>query len=215
VVATGLAEAAEIATERWRAEVAQYLPLIARVIVQTRRRVLEGEIVPASDKPVGLFEPHADIIVKGGRQVQYGHKLNLTTGKSGLILDVVIETGNLADAERLCRCSIGISPAPARRRGKPPPMVATPAAPISPPPRLAALPMSLSTRSAASPLPKWSRAHRSTVVCVTSAPGIEAAISCFKRAYGAGRCTWRGLDHFKAYIWSAVVAHNMVLFKPA
>jgi IS5 family transposase len=28
----------------------------------------------------------------------------------------------------------------------------------------------------------------------------------------------RGLDHFKAYIWSAVVAHNLVLFarlKPA
>ena len=42
--------------------------------------------------------------------------------------------------------------------------------------------------------------------------GIEAAISCFKRAYGAGRRTWRGLDHFKAYIWSAVVAHNLVLF---
>jgi IS5 family transposase len=41
---------------------------------------------------------------------------------------------------------------------------------------------------------------------------IEAAISCFKRAYGAARCTWRGLDHFKAYIWSAVVAHNLVLF---
>src|SRR5262249_2746336 len=42
----------------------------------------------------------ADIIVKGGRQVQYGHKLNLATGRSGLILDVVIETGNPADAER-------------------------------------------------------------------------------------------------------------------
>jgi DNA invertase Pin-like site-specific DNA recombinase len=42
--------------------------------------------------------------------------------------------------------------------------------------------------------------------------GIEAGISCFKRVYGATRCTWRGLDHFKAYIWSAVVAHNLVLF---
>src|SRR5215468_7283015 len=30
--------------------------------------------------------------------------------------------------------------------------------------------------------------------------GIEAGISCFKRAYGGGRCTWRGLDHFKAYV---------------
>ena len=56
--------------------------------------------MPASEKLVSLFESHADIIVKGGRQVQYGHKLNLATGKSGLILDIVIETGNPADAER-------------------------------------------------------------------------------------------------------------------
>src|SRR5215831_4098221 len=52
VMAAGLAEATEIGTERWRAEVAHYLPLIARVIVQTRRRVLDGEIVPASEKLV-------------------------------------------------------------------------------------------------------------------------------------------------------------------
>src|SRR6516162_8758749 len=70
----------------------------------------------------------------------------------------------------LCRCSIAILPAPVHRRGRPPPMVATPAAPISPPPRPAALPTSPSTRSAASPLPRWSRALGSTVVCATSAP---------------------------------------------
>jgi len=28
----------------------------------------------------------------------------------------------------------------------------------------------------------------------------------------AARCTWRGFDHFEAYIWSAVAAHNLVLF---
>ena len=42
--------------------------------------------------------------------------------------------------------------------------------------------------------------------------GIEADISCLKRAYGLARCTWRGLDHFKAYVWSSVVAYNLVLF---
>jgi hypothetical protein len=31
---------------------------------------------------------------------------------------------------------------------------------------------------------------------------IEAGISCLKRAYGLARCTWRGLDHFRAYVWS-------------
>ena len=57
--------------------------------------------VPARDKLVSLFEPHADIIVKGSRDVDYGHKLNLTTGRSGLILDLVVEAGNPADSERL------------------------------------------------------------------------------------------------------------------
>ncbi len=42
--------------------------------------------------------------------------------------------------------------------------------------------------------------------------GIEAGISCLKRAYGLARCTWKGLAHFKAYVWSSVVAYNLALF---
>jgi len=67
---------------------------------RANRRVLRGQAVAANEKIVSPFEQHADIIVKGGREVQYGHKLNLTTGRSGLILDLVIEAGNPADSER-------------------------------------------------------------------------------------------------------------------
>jgi len=89
-----------MAVALWQAEFRHYRPLTERIITQTERRVLDGEAVPANEKIVSLFEPHADIIVKGGRDVQYGHKLNLTTGRSGLILDLVIEAGNPADSER-------------------------------------------------------------------------------------------------------------------
>jgi IS5 family transposase len=41
--------------------------------------------------------------------------------------------------------------------------------------------------------------------------GIEAGISCLKRAYGLARCTWKGLAHFKAYVGSSVVAYNLAL----
>jgi len=41
--------------------------------------------------------------------------------------------------------------------------------------------------------------------------GIEAGISCLKRAYGLARCTWKSLAHFKAYVWASVVAHNLAL----
>ena len=99
--AARLASVRDLAVELWQAVVSHFQPLIERIIGQTERRVLAGEAVPAADKLVSLFEPHADIIVKGGRDVQYGHKLNLTTGRSGLILDLVIEAGNPADSERM------------------------------------------------------------------------------------------------------------------
>lgn len=41
--------------------------------------------------------------------------------------------------------------------------------------------------------------------------GIEAGISCLKRAYGLRGFTWKGLAHFKAYVCSSVAAHNLAL----
>jgi IS5 family transposase len=70
------------------------------MIDQAERRVIRGEAVPAGEKIVSLFEPPADIIVKGGRDTQYGHKLNLVAGRSGLIPDRVIKAGNPSDSER-------------------------------------------------------------------------------------------------------------------
>ena len=98
--AAQVSQALDPATAPWQAEFRHYRPLIERVIRQTERRVLHGETVAANEKIVSLFEPHTDIIVKGSRKVEYGHKLNLTTGRSGLILDLMIEAGNPADSER-------------------------------------------------------------------------------------------------------------------
>ena len=53
--------------------------------------------MPASEKIVSLFEAHTDIIRKAERKVQYGHKLTLSTGRSGLVLDAVVESGNPPD----------------------------------------------------------------------------------------------------------------------
>src|SRR3954447_23986239 len=50
-------------------------------VQETGRRGLPAEAVPAREKLVSLFETHADIIVKGKRDIQYGHKLNLSTGR--------------------------------------------------------------------------------------------------------------------------------------
>ena len=86
--------------ESWCADVGAYRELLARVVEQTKRRVFDGETVPASEKVVSLFEPHTDIIRKGGRTTRYGHKIHLSTGRSALVLDAVAEQGNPADSER-------------------------------------------------------------------------------------------------------------------
>ena len=41
--------------------------------------------------------------------------------------------------------------------------------------------------------------------------GIEASISYLKRCFGLSRCNWKGLEHFKSYVWSSVVTHNLVM----
>jgi IS5 family transposase len=203
--------AVSIEAEFWRVEVAHYLPLIERIIDQSERRVLAGEAVPAAEKLVSLFEPHADIIVKGSRDMQYGHKLNLVTGKSGLILDVVIEAGNPADAERFL------------------PLLERHVAFYGTPPRQAAADgsfASLDNLNKAKGMGVQDVAfHKKRGLSIEAMvksrwmyrklrnfrAGIEAGISCLKRAYGLARCTWRGLDHFKAYVWSSVVAYNLAL----
>ena len=200
-----------IAATLWKAEFRHYRPLIERIIAQTERRV-HGETVAASEKIVSLFEPHADIIVKGGRDVQYGHKLNLTTGRSGLILDLVIEAGNPADSERFL------------------PMLKRHIAFYGQAPRQTAADGGFASRdnlAQAKALGVQDAAfHKKAGLRIMDMvksnwvyrklrnfrAGIEADISCLKRAYGLARCLWRGLDHFTAYVWSSAVAYNLALF---
>jgi IS5 family transposase len=202
----------------WQAALRHYRPLIERIIWQSQRRVLCGEPVAASEKIVSLFEPHADIIVKGSRDVDYGHKLNLTTGRSGLILDLVIETGNPADSERLL------------------PMLERHIAFYGEAPHQAAADGGYASRdNLAKAKARGVRDmafHKKAGLRIEDMvksrwvyrqlrnfrAGIEAGISCLKRAYGLARCTWRGLDRFRAYVWSSAVAFNLALFarlKPA
>ena len=195
----------------WEAEVEQFAPLIAQVIDQTQRRVFNGERVPAADKLVSLFEPHTDIIFKDRRAVHYGHKLNLTSGASGLIFDAVIEDGNPADAERFM---------PMLQRhidtfGTVPRQVAADGGYASKDNLAAAIEAGVEDVA-------FHKKRGLEVKDMARSPwvyrklrnfraGIEAGISCLKRAYGLARCTWKGLAHFTAYVWSSVVAHNLAL----
>lgn len=194
-----------------RCEAEHYLPLIARIIDQTERRVFDGEAVPAAERLVSLFETHADIIVKGGRDTHYGHKLNLATGRSGLIHDVIIEAGNPADSARFL------------------PMLERHVAHYDAPPRQTSADggyASTANLQQAKALGVEDVAfHKKCRLAIEDMvnsrwvyrklrnfrAGIEANISCLKRAFGLRRCTWRGLAHFHSYVWASVVAYNLAL----
>jgi IS5 family transposase len=196
---------------RLRKALSGYRELLERVIEQTERRVIHGEKVPAAERVVSLFEPHADVIVKDHKKVYYGHKVNLCGGASGLILDCVIEAGNPNDATRAV------------------PMLKRQKAIYGAVPRQVAFDGNYASvenvREAQQLGVKdvcFTRRRGMEVEEMASSPriyrllkrfraGVEATISYLKRVFGLRRCTWRGEMSFHGYVWSSVVTANLVI----
>ena len=192
------------------AEITRYVGLVERVIDQTERRVLHGEVVPASEKIVSLFEPHTDIIVKDRRDTHYGHKLTLTAGSSGLILDWVVEDGNPADSTLVTRTI-------ERQKeiyGRVPRQIAFDGGYASQDNLKAA--KKLGIRDVA-----FSKKRGLEVLDMAKSQwvyrrlrnfraGIEAWISFLKRCFGLDRCSWHGADGFARYVGASVVAANLL-----
>ena len=195
----------------WCLEVEHYLLLIDKVIDQTTRRVCKDEKVPASEKVFSLFETHTDIIIKGSRDIQYGHKLNFSTGRSGMVLDVVIESGNPADSDQF----IPMVDRHIKHYGKAPRQAAADGGYASK--------ENLETGKQRGIKDVAFHKKRGLEILDMAKSlwvyrklrnfraGIEAGISYLKRCFGLSRCHWKGLEHFKSYVWSSVVTHNLVM----
>jgi len=195
----------------WCLEVEHYLPLINKVIDQTTRRVVDDEKVPASEKIFSLFETHTDIIIKGSRDIQYGHKLNFSTGRSGLVLDVVIEAGNPADSDQF----IPMVDRHIKNYGKAPKQVAADGG-------YASIGNLETGKQRGIKDVAFHKKRGLEILDMAKSlwvyrklrnfrAGIEAGISYLKRCFGLSRCNWKGLEHFKSYVWSSVVTHNLVM----
>ena len=196
--------------ERVRLRLVHFAKLLTRVIDQTERRVLKGEQVPAEEKLVSIFEPHTDILKRRDRETQYGHKINLTGGASGLILDCVVEQGNPADSTRCL------------------PMLNRQKEIYGKLPRQAAFDGGYASRenlkeakAAGVPQVCFAKKCGLTVEDMTGSQrvydslrrfraGIEGGISYLKRVFGLSRCTWRGEASFASYVWSSVLAANLL-----
>lgn len=198
------------ALERIARTLDKALPLLRRVIDQTRRRVFGGEIVPAAEKVTSFFETHTDILCKDFRNTYYGHKVCLATGASSLILDAVVLDGNPADStlpQTMIRRQIEI---------------------FGRPPQQAAFDGGFTSRANLDALKAqgvedvaFSKRRNLPIADMTRTPevyrrlrrfraGIEANISLLKRAFGLDRCNWSSRDSFHSYVWSSLLACNLL-----
>jgi IS5 family transposase len=196
--------------QEWISQVEHYRDLTLKVMNQTERRIINKESVPASEKIVSLFEEHTDIIIKGFRDIQYGHKINLSSEKHGFITHLSIEEGNPADSERF----LPVLHAHQKNLGSLPRSVVCDGGyaskdNVSKGRALGIQHVVFHKRVGISYLAMGVK--RKTFERLRNfRAGIEGNISELKRAFGANKATWKQHDGFKAFVWSSVISYNLV-----
>ena len=192
-----------------------YLELGGKVVDQTERRVFREESVPAQEKVVSIFEPHTDIIVKDRRKTLYGHKVFFNVGASGMIIDMLLERGNPADATRAL-------PMLERHRsimGGVPEQAAfdagfTSTANVKAAGELGVKDAAFAKKGTIEVL-EGVRSPRRHKKLQRFRAGVEGIISFTKRCFGLDRCLWSGYRSFQAYAWASVLATNLLLLARA
>jgi IS5 family transposase len=173
-----------------------------------RRKEIDGEKVPNEEKIFSIFEPHTDIIVKGGREVVFGHKVNLISGRSNLILHCDVLEGNPGDSrlyqsstkaviqnyETTPRDSVGDGGFASKENIEFAELQGITNVVFSK--IRGSLQNIVTSDNMETRLKKW----RS---------GIEAVISNFKRGFDLTRCIWKGLKHFSRKVLWSVIGYNI------
>jgi transposase, IS5 family len=189
-------------------ELGHFLPIMQRVFSMTERKEIKGELVPNEEKLFSIYEQHTDIIAKGGREVQFGHKINLSTGQSNLILSCDVLKGNPSDSNLYqptmdkVISTYGITPRDSAADGgytskaNSDYAVGKGIKNIVFNKIVGSLKNIVSSANMETRLKKW----RS---------GIEANISNFKRGFNIHCCAWKGEAHFKAKVLWSAIAYNI------
>ena len=189
-------------------QMSQLIELMNQVYHMAYEREIEGNSVPNDKKLFSIYELHTDIIVKGQREVMFGHKISIANGTSNLILDCDILKGNPADKTiyqdviRRVVGNYGIIPKDSAAdggyackenmnfaRGMQIKNIVFNKV-------VGSLENQVSSKNMETRLKRW----RSSV---------EAIISNLKRGYDLRRCTWKGWIHFQSKVLWSVIAYNI------
>ena len=193
-------------------EMERYLNLFAVAIDQCERRVLYGEKVPASEKIVSIFEEHTDIIVRGKAEkpVEFGHKIMITTGKSGIISQFQTMRGNPDDGSTFK----DVLDKHIEQYGKAPIDITADRKYFSAENQNMANEAGVKKVSIKKPgyrskKQQEKEKQRWFKRLQRFRSGVEGIISGLMRGYGLKRCMWRGWEAFKSYVGLSVVTFNL------
>jgi IS5 family transposase len=184
------------------------IPVMEKVYKMTERKEILKENVPVEDKIFSIYEQHTDIIVKGKREVEFGHKINLGSGKSNLILTCEILEGNPKDSElykqtiekfknhygRVPGSSVadgGFASLENLAYSKKAGIINTVFNKIR-----GSMENIVKNKWVETKLKRW----RS---------GMEAIISNLKRGFQIRRCSWKGLAHYGQKVFWSVIGYNI------
>jgi IS5 family transposase len=190
----------------------RFLPLVGRAIDQAARRVLDGEVVPAGEKLLSLFEPHTRLITrhKAGKPVEFGRKLLLDEVDGG-----IISRYELVDDAGLDHPHFADSLAGHRRRfGRAPDLVAGDRGVYSPANedlarRAGVKRVVLPTAGRPSAARRQHERQGWFRRGFRFRAGIEGRISVLKRGYELGRCRDHGERGMGRWVGWGVVTANL------
>jgi IS5 family transposase len=186
----------------------ELIPIMEKVYRMTERKEIDKEKVLGEEKIFSIYERHTDIIVKGQREVQFGHKVNLGSGKSNLILTCEIVEGNPKDSElyegaiQKLKKDYGKTPESSTVDGgyaskknidyaKKEGIINIVFNKIR-----GSMENIASSKWIEKKLKRW----RS---------GIEAIISNLKRGFQIRRCVWKGLAHYGQKVFWSIIGYNL------
>src|SRR6266704_5464831 len=192
-------------------QVKPLLPLVERVISQTRSRVLESKKVASDQKVLSLFEPHTRAIPrhKGGALVEFGRQVILDEVDGGIvtryqILEHPTEHGQALEAVAHHRLLFE----------HPPNLVAGDRGVHSAEtePRLSAAGVKQVSIPAAGPVSEERKAlehTRSFRRGYRWRAGIEGRIASLRRDYGWRKSAYHGQDGMERWLGLGVIASNL------
>jgi len=184
------------------------LPKMQIVHDMAYRREILGEEVAVSDKIFSIFEDHTNCVVKGQRDIIFGHKINFASGKSNLIFDCIQELGNPSDSSYFSKTidnlniKYNITPRDFAGDGG------------------YASKANLDYATAKGIVNIVFNKVKGSMKNIASSPkmetmlkkwraGMEAIISNFKRGLDASRCPWKGWEHFKCFVLWNLITFNL------